>query len=436
MLRGGFCSRNDLPLQTMSMPLAERMRPKQLNDLVGQAHLSGPDSLLRRAIEHGALPSMILWGPPGVGKTSIAQVIAQQAGLPFYTLSAISSGVKDVREVIEKAKHEQKAILFIDEIHRFNKGQQDALLGAVEKGTITLIGATTENPSFEINAALLSRAQVYVLKALDADELQLLVNKALATDEAIKQSGIQIQETEALFRLSGGDARKLYNLIELAADYVATQENKILTNELMMQLAQQKMALYDKSGEQHYDIISAFIKSLRGSDPNGAIYWMARMIAGGEDLLFIARRMVVFAAEDIGNANPNALLMANTTFEATHKIGFPEARIILAQCAVYLATSVKSNASYMAIEKALALVQKTGDLPVPLHIRNAPTKLMKNLNYGKGYAYDHNEPDHFAGQEFLPDQIAGTPFYDPARNTREDEVRKWLKSKWGEKYGY
>lgn len=420
----------------MSMPLAERLRPQQLDDLVGQAHLSGPDSLLRRALEHGAMPSMILWGPPGVGKTSIAQVIAQQARLPFYTLSAISSGVKDVREVIEKAKHEQKAILFIDEIHRFNKGQQDALLGAVEKGTITLIGATTENPSFEVNAALLSRAQVYVLKTLDEDSLQQLVNKALTLDEAIQQSGLQIQETEALFRLSGGDARKLYNLIELAADYVAKQNDKVLTNDVMMHLAQQKMALYDKSGEQHYDIISAFIKSLRGSDPNGAIYWMARMIAGGEDLLFIARRMVVFAAEDIGNANPNALLMANTAFESTHKIGFPEARIILAQCAVYLATSVKSNASYMAIEKALALVQKTGDLPVPLHIRNAPTKLMKNLNYGKDYQYDHNHPDHFAQQEFLPEEIKGTAFYDPARNAREDEVRKWLKGRWGDKYGY
>lgn len=425
-----------LSLLSMSMPLAERLRPQQLDDLVGQAHLSGADSLLRRALEHGHLPSMILWGPPGVGKTSIAQVIARVAGLPFYTLSAISSGVKDVREVIEKAKNETKAVLFIDEIHRFNKGQQDALLGAVEKGTITLIGATTENPSFEINAALLSRAQVYVLKSLDEEALQILVNKALSTDDAVKASGIVVKETEALFRLSGGDARKLYNLLELASDFISTQATKELTNELMMSLAQQKMALYDKTGEQHYDIISAFIKSLRGSDPNAALYWMARMIAGGEDLLFIARRMVVFAAEDIGNANPNALLMANTCFDATHKIGYPEARIILAQCVVYLATSVKSNASYMGIEKALALVQKTGDLPVPLHIRNAPTKLMKNLNYGKDYQYDHNHPDHFAKQEFLPDGIQGTTFYDPAQNAREEEVRKWLKGKWGEKYGY
>src|SRR6478735_3016960 len=358
-------------------PLAERIRPNTLDELAGQEHLTGKGSILRTAIDQGKVPSMILWGPPGVGKTTIANIIAHTLASPFYTLSAISSGVKEVREVIEQAKTQEKVILFIDEIHRFNKGQQDAFLGAVEKGIITLIGATTENPSFEVNSALLSRCQVYVLKPLDEDDLSRLID-----------------------------------------------------------IAQQRIAIYDKSGEQHYDIISAFIKSIRGSDPNGAIYWLARMIEGGEDVKFIARRMVILASEDIGNANPTALVLANSCFEAVNKIGYPEARIILAQCATYLAASNKSNASYMAIETALSLVRSKGDLPVPLHIRNAPTKLMKNLDYGKNYKYSHSFDNNFSDQEYLPDALSGTTFYEPGKNPREEELRKYLKALWKDKYGY
>ncbi|MBL7765759.1 MAG: replication-associated recombination protein A [Chitinophagaceae bacterium] len=419
----------------MHAPLAERLRPTRLDELWGQQHLTGQGSILRTAIEKGQVPSMILWGPPGVGKTTIANIIAHSLQVPFYTLSAISSGVKEVREVIEKARTEDKAILFIDEIHRFNKGQQDALLGAVEKGIITLIGATTENPSFEVNSALLSRCQVYVLKSLDYDDLVGLVNEALSKDVALKTKALVVDEYEALIRLSGGDARKLLNLLELVVNHLPEGQLHI-TDELVTSVAQKRIALYDKKGEQHYDIISAFIKSMRGSDPNAAVYWMARMIEGGEEVTFIARRMLIFASEDIGNANPNALLLANATFEAVSKIGYPESRIILSQCAVYLATSVKSNASYMAIEKALSLVRKQGDLPVPLPIRNAPTGMMKQMDYGKGYQYDHNHDQSFSGQEFLPDEISGTTLYDPGKNVREEEIRQFLKKRWGEKYRY
>lgn len=358
---------------------------------------------------------MILWGPPGVGKTTIANIIAHSLKVPFYTLSAISSGVKDVREVIEKAKTAKGVILFIDEIHRFNKGQQDALLHAVEKGIITLIGATTENPSFEVNAALLSRCQVYILKALEYDDLIALIHTAMHQDEWLKSQQVNILEYEALIQLSGGDARKLLNLLEIVVSNLPERAHNQITNKLVSQIAQHKIALYDKSGEQHYDIISAFIKSMRGSDPNAAVYWLARMLEGGEDVKFIARRMLIFASEDIGNANPNALLLANSTFDAVSKIGYPESRIILSQCAIYLATSVKSNASYMAIEDATAFVKKSGDLPVPLHLRNAPTRLMKNLNYGKDYIYDHSETMNFSGQEFLPDQIKNKCIYNPEK---------------------
>ena len=388
---------------------------------------------------------MILWGPPGVGKTTIANIIANTLNVPFYTLSAISAGVKDVREVIEKAKHERNAILFIDEIHRFNKGQQDALLHAVEKGIITLIGATTENPSFEVNSALLSRCQVYVLKPLSEDDLIGLLQSALQKDELLSGKKIELKETEALIKISGGDARKLLNLLEIVCNSLLNDSKvspsegfveAVVTNEIVMKIAQQKIALYDKGGEQHYDIISAFIKSMRGSDPNAAVYWLARMIEGGEDVKFIARRMIIFASEDIGNANPNALLLANNTFQAVNVIGYPEARIILSQCATYLASSPKSNASYMAIGDALAAVQQHGDLPVPLHIRNAPTKLMKNMDYGKGYKYAHQYENNFVEQEFLPDIIAGTKLYNPGNNARENELRKFLKERWKEKYGY
>nr|MBP6625476.1 replication-associated recombination protein A [Chitinophagaceae bacterium] len=372
----------------------------------------------------------------GVGKTTIANIIAHTLEVPFYTLSAISSGVKDIREVIEKAKAETGLILFIDEIHRFNKGQQDALLGAVEKGIITLIGATTENPSFEVNSALLSRCQVYILKPLQQEDLIGLVNSALLHDEQLKQLKIEIKEYEALLEISSGDARKLLNLLELVVQAYAKQEKIILTNELVVQTAQKRVALYDKQGEQHYDIISAFIKSMRGSDPNGALYWMARMIEGGEDLLFIARRMLIFSSEDIGNANPNALLIANNCFDAVHKIGYPESRIILSQCAIYLATSVKSNASYMAIETALDLVRQQGDLSVPLHLRNAPTKLMKNIGYGENYKYDHHSPNQFAGQEFLPSGLENKTIYQPGDNAREVEIKKFLQARWKGKYGY
>lgn len=415
-------------------PLAERLRPKTLEELAGQQHLTGKGSILRTAIENGKIPSMILWGPPGVGKTTIAGIIAHSLQQPFYTLSAISSGVKEVREVIEEAKNQQSAILFIDEIHRFNKGQQDALLGAVEKGIITLIGATTENPSFEVNSALLSRCQVYVLKALTDEDLTGLIQYALTKDRVLSELNITLAETSALINISGGDARKLLNLLELVCE--TTGKNANITDELVMQIAQQKVALYDKKGEQHYDIISAFIKSMRGSDPNGAVYWLARMIEGGEDLKFIARRMVIFASEDISNANPNALLLATSTFQAVNLIGYPESRIILSQCAVYLATSAKSNATYMAIEDALSVVRKKGDLPVPLHLRNAPTSMMKKMDYGKDYQYAHHFENNFVLLEFLPEAISGTRFYSPQKNAREEETRKFLKERWKDKYHY
>lgn len=419
-----------------SAPLAERMRPQNLDDLVGQEHLTGKGSVLRTAIEQGKIPSMILWGPPGTGKTTIANIIAHTLNVPYYQLSAISSGVKDVREVIDTAKKQQHTILFIDEIHRFNKGQQDALLGAVEKGTITLIGATTENPSFEVNSALLSRCQVYVLKPLNETDLNKLLQQALEKVELDTSKKIRLKETEALVTISGGDARKLLNLFELVVDALSVETEITITDDKVMDIAQQRVALYDKAGEQHYDIISAFIKSMRGSDPNGTIYWLARMVEGGEDVKLIARRMVIFASEDIGNANPTALVLANAAFEAVNKIGYPEARIILAQCATYLASSQKSNASYMAIEEAIATVQKEGDLPVPLHVRNAPTGLMKNLGYGKNYKYAHSYEGNFSEQEFLPDKLIGTKFYDPAKNPREEELRKFLKNLWKDKYNY
>jgi putative ATPase len=378
---------------------------------------------------------MILWGPPGTGKTTMAHIIAHTLNVPFYTLSAISSGVKEVREVIEEARKQEKVILFIDEIHRFNKGQQDALLGAVEKGIITLIGATTENPSFEVNSALLSRCQVYVLKPLAGEDLIRLMKSAIKTDPAFASKKIELKDTEALINISGGDARKLLNLLELVINSVSGPE-VLITDQLVMDTAQQRIALYDKKGEQHYDIISAFIKSMRGSDPNAAVYWLARMIEGGEDVKFIARRMVILASEDIGNANPNALLLANATFEAVNKIGYPESRIILSQCAIYLATSAKSNASYTAIDAALAMVRQTGDLPVPLPIRNAPTRLMKNMDYGKGYQYSHGYEQNFSAQEYLPEEISGQVFFEPGNNAREEELRKHLKTLWKEKYKY
>lgn len=415
-------------------PLAERMRPSKLEDLIGQEHLVGPNGIIRKAIQSGNVPSMILWGPPGVGKTTIANIIANEVKRPFQMLSAISAGVKDIRDVIDLAKRSSRMILFIDEIHRFNKSQQDALLGAVEKGTITLIGATTENPSFEVNSALLSRCQVYTLKALDEGYLVKLVEQALTKDTELKNRKISVSEYQALINISGGDARKLLNLVELISESVAGEIT--ITNELVMQVAQKHIAIYDKSGEQHYDIISAFIKSIRGSDPNAAIYYLARMIEGGEDVKFIARRMLILASEDIGNANPTALVLANAAFQAVNVIGYPEARIILSQCAIYLATSPKSNASYMAIEEALSTVQKTGDLPVPLAIRNAPTKLMKDLDYGKGYQYAHDFRNNFVAMEFLPDVLSGTKFYEPGKNPREEELRNYLKKLWDKKYGY
>lgn len=419
----------------MATPLAERLRPRSLDELVGQEHLTGDGSVLRKAIQQGRIPSMILWGPPGVGKTTIANVIAHTLHVPFYTLSAISAGVKEIREILEKAKLQQGSILFIDEIHRFNKGQQDALLGAVEKGTVTLIGATTENPSFEVNAALLSRCLVYVLKPLNETDLKKLLTLAIEKDPVINSRKITLKETAALINISGGDARKLLNLLEIVTDAVQGDE-VMITDSLVMDIAQKRIALYDKSGEQHYDIISAFIKSIRGSDPNAAVYWLARMIEGGEDVKFIARRLVILASEDIGNANPNALLLANAAFEAVNKIGYPESRIILSQCATYLASSPKSNAAYLAIDGAIAAVKQHGDLPVPLHIRNAPTKLMKNLDYGKDYQYAHNYQHNFSEQEYLPEKIKGTAFYNPGNNAREEELRKWLKGLWKDKYGY
>jgi putative ATPase len=418
-----------------STPLAERMRPTRLEDLIGQEHLSSPSSFLYKAIKSGNVPSLILWGPPGVGKTTIANIIANEIKAPFYTLSAISSGVKDIREVIEKARFQMGVVLFIDEIHRFNKSQQDALLGAVEKGIIRLIGATTENPSFEVNSALLSRCQVFTLNPLGKSEMEAMMQQALEKDVDLKKIQVELQETDALLRISGGDGRKLLNLLEIVIDGI--NENPcVITDEKVMQIAQQKVALYDKSGEQHYDIISAFIKSIRGSDPNAAVYWLARMIEGGEDVKFIARRLVILASEDIGNANPNALLLATNCFEAVKIIGYPESRIILSQCVTYLASSPKSNAAYLAINKAQALVKETGNLSVPLHLRNAPTKLMKDLNYGKAYKYSHDFPGNFVEQEFLPDEIKGTKFYEPGENARENELRRYLSGKWKGKYGY
>ncbi len=433
-------------------PLAERLRPSTLDDLVGQQHLTGKGSILRTAIEQGKVPSMILWGPPGTGKTTIANIIANTLKVPFYTLSAISSGVKEVREVIDLAKKQSNVILFIDEIHRFNKGQQDALLGAVEKGIITLIGATTENPSFEVNSALLSRTQVYILKPLDEKDLIAVLQHAIKDDAVLKTKKIELKETEALINISGGDARKLLNLLELVAspsnfvpslagtskggDLSEPEDTIIITDELVMHVAQQRIALYDKKGEQHYDIISAFIKSIRGSDPNAAVYYLARMIEGGEDVKFIARRMLILASEDIGNANPNALLLANATFEAVNKIGWPESQLILSQCAIYLASSAKSNSATIAIGAAMSAVREHGNLSVPLHIRNAPTKLMKKEGYGKGYEYSHNYENNFSPQEYLPNEISGTSFFQPGKNLREDELRKFLKALWKDKYNY
>lgn len=417
------------------IPLAERLRPHTLEDYIGQEHLVGPGKVLEQMIHARKAHSMIFWGPPGVGKTTIAQIIARSLEMPFFNLSAIDSGVKEVRAVIEQARKAGHALLFIDEIHRFNKAQQDSLLGAVEKGIITLIGATTENPSFEVISALLSRCQVYVLKPLTEDHLMALVNQAMVKDEWLSAQGLVIAEWEALLQLSGGDARRLLNLLELIASSLP-EGHTTVTNEVVQDIVQRKMALYDKTGEQHYDIISAFIKSMRGSDPNAAVYWLARMIEGGEDPKFIARRMLILASEDIGNANPNALLLATTTFQAIEMIGWPESRIILSQCATYLASSPKSNASYMAINNAQALVGKTGDLPVPLPIRNAPTGLMKKMDYGKGYKYAHDYSGNFVDQEFLPDKIAGTKLYDPGNNATEARLRDYLRHCWKDKYGY
>jgi ATPase related to the helicase subunit of the Holliday junction resolvase len=424
-----------MQMNSKNVPLAERMRPQTLAAFIGQEHLVGKGKVLEQLIQSGKMHSIIFWGPPGVGKTTLAQIIAKQMAVPFFTLSAIDSGVKDVRAVIEKARMVGHALLFIDEIHRFNKAQQDSLLGAVEKGVITLIGATTENPSFEVIGALLSRCQVYVLQTLTEDHLMTLVNQAMEQDEWLKAQNVRIAEWGALLQLSGGDARRLLNLLELVVTSLP-EGQKDVTNDLVQDVVQHKMAMYDKGGEQHYDIISAFIKSIRGSDPNAAVYWLARMIEGGEDPKFIARRMVILASEDIGNANPNALLLATTTFQAMQMIGWPEGRIILSQCATYLASSAKSNASYMAINRAQSLVSQTGDLGVPLHIRNAPTKLMKNMDYGKGYQYAHDHAGNFVEQEFLPDKIAGTKLYDPGNNASEARMRDYLKHCWKDKYGY
>ena len=427
-------------MEQPSAPLAERMRPKTLDELQGQEHLTGPDTVLRNRIQQGSIPSMILWGPPGTGKTTLAQVIAASLDRPFFTLSAISSGVKDVREVIATASKLEGTILFIDEIHRFNKGQQDALLAAVEKGVLTLIGATTENPSFEVNAALLSRCQVYVLRMLEEETLKTLLATAMEKDPWMKRYAIVLEDTAALIRLSGGDARKLLNLFELVASTLyqgnSGERKVVITDARVMETAQQQVAVYDKGGEQHYDIVSAFIKSIRGSDPNAAVYWLARMIEGGEDVKFIARRMVILASEDIGNANPTALVLATNAFQSVNLIGYPESRIILAQCATYLASSPKSNASYMAINKAQAALKKQGNLPVPLALRNAPTQLMKTQGYGKDYQYAHDFPGNFVLQEYLPDRLSGTVFYEPGNNARENQLRQYLKTCWKDKYGY
>jgi putative ATPase len=425
----------------MEAPLAERIRPQKLSDYISQLHLVGPNGSLTQQIEKGIIPSLILWGPPGTGKTTLAQIIAQESKRPFYELSAINSGVAAIREVIDKAKQSgglfttKNPILFIDEIHRFSKSQQDSLLAAVEKGWITLIGATTENPSFEVIPALLSRCQVYVLNAFSKSDLESLLQRAIKEDQFLKLKNIVLQETEAILRLSGGDGRKLLNIFELVVN-ASSEEEIIITNEKVLQLVQQNTVLYDKTGEQHYDIVSAFIKSIRGSDPNGAVYWLARMIEGGEDVKFIARRMLILSSEDIGNANPTAFIMANNTFQAVSTIGYPESRILLSQCAIYLATSPKSNASYMAINEAQQVVKQTGDLPVPIHLRNAPTKLMKELGYGEDYKYSHDFTNNFAEQEFLPDEISETKLYNPGDNARENGTREFLKNRWKDKYGY
>lgn len=422
------------------IPLAERLRPKTLAEYVGQQHIVGEGAVLNLAVQRGNIPSMILWGPPGVGKTSLALLIAEELKRPFFSLSAIKSGVKDVREVIEKAEqlmkfNQSQPILFIDEIHRFSKTQQDSLLGAVEKGVVTLIGATTENPSFEVISALLSRCQVYVLENLSEEDLVLLLQRATKEDPFLKQDNIQLKEHNAILHLSGGDARKLLNIFELVVD-AAVPYSVAITDDFVLQQVQQNMARYDKTGEQHYDIVSAFIKSIRGSDPNAAVYWLARMIEGGEDPSFIARRLLISASEDIGNANPNALLLANTCFQAVNVIGWPESRIILSQTVTYLASSAKSNAAYEAINKAQELVRRTGDLSVPLHLRNAPTKLMKELNYGTEYKYSHAYPGNFVEQEFMPDTISGTKLYDPGDNVAEEKTRQSLRAKWRSKYNY
>ncbi|MES2395368.1 MAG: replication-associated recombination protein A [Bacteroidota bacterium] len=422
------------------IPLAERMRPTSLDNYIGQKHLVGEGAILRNAIESNLLPSIILWGPPGVGKTTLANIIAHQLKRPFYGLSAINAGVKDIREIIDKAKSnslfaQKNPILFIDEIHRFSKSQQDSLLGAVEKGVITLIGATTENPSFEVISALLSRCQVYILKPLDKEDLLAMLDLAMKTDSILKTKNIRILEGEALLRLSGGDGRKLLNVFELVVNTIGSDEIEI-TNEKVTNIIQQNIALYDKAGENHYDIISAFIKSIRGSDPNAAVYWLARMIEGGQDPLFIARRLVILASEDIGNANPTALVIATNCFQAVNVIGFPESRIILSQAVTYLAASAKSNAAYMAINSAIEAVKNGGDLPVPLHLRNAPTKLMKDIGYGKEYQYSHGYTSNFSNQEYLPEGLSGVKFYDPGNNAREKEIRDHLKKLWGDKYKY
>ncbi len=425
----------------MQAPLAERIRPQNLAEYISQHHLVGPNGSLTQQIAKGIIPSLIFWGPPGTGKTTLAQIIAEQSKRPFYNLSAINSGVKDIRDVIDKAKQSgglftsKNPLLFIDEIHRFSKSQQDSLLAAVEKGIITLIGATTENPSFEVIPALLSRCQVYILNPFTKADLESLLHRAIETDVILRDKKIDLQETEALLRLSGGDGRKLLNVFELVIN-ASNSDNIVITNDRVFEVAQQNTVLYDKTGEQHYDIVSAFIKSIRGSDPNGAVYWLARMIEGGEDVKFIARRMLIAASEDIGNANPTALVIANNTFQAVTTIGYPESRIILSQCAVYLATSPKSNASYEAIGSAQKLVKQTGDLPVPIHLRNAPTKLMKELGYGDNYKYAHSFENNFADQEFLPDDIIGTPIYIPGNNARENSTRDFLKNRWKDKYGY
>jgi len=425
---------------TTRIPLAERMRPKSIEDYVGQKHIIGEGAVLRNAIEQQVIPSMIFWGPPGVGKTTLALLVAKALERPFYSLSAIQSGVKDVREVIERAEqlkqfNQEQPILFIDEIHRFSKSQQDSLLGAVERGTVTLIGATTENPSFEVISALLSRCQVYVLEELTKEDLVHIVDKALAEDEYLKTESIKIEEYEALLQLSGGDARKLLNILELVSQ-AAIHSQQPVTNQFVARHVQQNRIRYDKSGEQHYDIISAFIKSIRGSDPNAAVYWLARMIEGGEDPKFIARRLLILASEDIGNANPNALLLANNCFQAVNVIGWPESRIILSQTVTYLASSAKSNAAYEAINKAQAMVKQTGNLSIPMHLRNAPTKLMKELDYGTDYKYAHAFPGNFVDQEYMPDQLRGVKLYEPGRNAAEEKMRQSLKERWKSKYGY